>query len=347
MSTTAVLRSEWIKMRSLRSVAGSLIAVLGVTLAVTLLAFSTVSQSEAAHAGVDPVFGAFYALSFGQIAAISFGATALSAEYLNGALRISLAAVPRRSLLYAAKIAVVGAPALAVGLVSSFSTFFLGQAFMGKYAIDLGEPGALRAAFGGGIYLALMALLAAGLTVLLRSAVAVLSLLIPFVLIVSFVIGDASSGVAQFLPDKAGQLVLHQNPEAVLDRGVDSQWQRPGPLPRCWRAGGRSGAGTRRTLPRYGCGSPRLQCGSERLKVSQSSRRGADCQCRAVYWRHDHRTSSPPHRRDAHLGLPHGAHPVWLGSQRARIPHGVAARGRRSLGRRRGAETGAPGPVPS
>ncbi|MFJ1716410.1 ABC transporter permease [Streptomyces sp. NPDC088260] len=216
MSTTAVLRSEWIKMRSLRSVAGSLIAVLGVTLAVTLLAFSTVSQSEAAHAGVDPVFGAFYALSFGQIAAISFGATALSAEYLNGALRISLAAVPRRSLLYAAKIAVVGAPALAVGLVSSFSTFFLGQAFMGKYAIDLGEPGALRAAFGGGIYLALMALLAAGLTVVLRSAVAVLSLLIPFVLIVSFVIGDASSGVAQFLPDKAGQLVLHQNPEGSL-----------------------------------------------------------------------------------------------------------------------------------
>ncbi|MEE1747290.1 MULTISPECIES: ABC transporter permease subunit [unclassified Streptomyces] len=216
MSTTAVLRSEWIKMRSLRSVAGSLIAVLIVTLAVTLLAFSTVGQSEAAQAGADPVFNAFYALNFGQIAAISFGATALSAEYLNGALRISLAAVPRRSLLYAVKITVVGAPALAVGLVSSFSTFFLGQTFMGKYAIDLGEPGALRAAFGGGIYLMLMALLAAGLTVVLRSAVAVLSLLIPFVLIVSFVVGDASSGVAQFLPDRAGQMVLHQNPEGSL-----------------------------------------------------------------------------------------------------------------------------------
>ncbi|MES9506176.1 ABC transporter permease [Streptomyces sp. NPDC000609] len=216
MSTIAVLRSEWIKMRSLRSVAGSLTAVLIVTLAVTLLAFSTVGQSEAAQAGADPVFNAFYALNFGQIAAISFGATALSAEYLNGALRISLAAVPRRSLLYAVKITVVGAPALAVGLVSSFSTFFLGQIFMGKYAIDLGEPGALRAAFGGGIYLMLMALLAAGLTVVLRSAVAVLSLLIPFVLIVSFVVGDASSGVAQFLPDRAGQLVLHQNPEGSL-----------------------------------------------------------------------------------------------------------------------------------
>ncbi|MFE6668577.1 ABC transporter permease [Streptomyces sp. NPDC057697] len=216
MSTTAVLRSEWIKMRSLRSAAGSLIAVLVVTLAITLLVFPTVGVSEASHTGADPVFGAFYALNFGQIAAISFGATVLSCEYLNGALRISLAAVPRRNLLYAAKMAVVGAPALAVGLVSSFSTFLLGQLFLGKYAIDLGEPGALRAAFGGGVYLALMALLAAGLTVVLRSAVAALSLLIPFVLIVSFVVGDASSGVAQFLPDRAGQLVLQQNPEGSL-----------------------------------------------------------------------------------------------------------------------------------
>ncbi|MGW2088503.1 ABC transporter permease [Streptomyces sp. NPDC001880] len=216
MSTTAVLRSEWIKMRSVRSVAGSLAAVLIVTLAVTLLAFSTVGQAEADNADAEPVFDAFYALNFGQIAAISFGATALSSEFLNGALRVSLAAVPRRNLFYAAKIALVGAPALVVGLVTSFSAFLVGQMFMGKYAIGLGEPGALRAAIGGGIYLALMALFAAGLTVLLRSAVAVLSLLIPFVLIVSFVVGDVAGGVAQYLPDRAGQLVLHQNPGGSL-----------------------------------------------------------------------------------------------------------------------------------
>ncbi|MCX5113263.1 ABC transporter permease [Streptomyces sp. NBC_00378] len=216
MSTIAVLRSEWIKIRSVRSVTGSLISVLAVTLAVTLLAFSTVGQAEADNVDAEPVFDAFYALNFGQIAAISFGATAISSEYLNGALRISLAAVPRRNLFYAAKIALVGAPALVVGLVTSFGAFLVGQLFMGEYAIDLGEPGALRAAFGGGIYLALMALFAAGLAVVLRSAVAVLSLLIPFVLIVSFVVGDVAGGVAQYLPDRAGQLVLHQNPEGSL-----------------------------------------------------------------------------------------------------------------------------------
>jgi ABC-type transport system involved in multi-copper enzyme maturation permease subunit len=215
MSTTDVLRSEWIKIRSVRSVAGSLTAVFLVTLAVTLLAFATVGQAEAENSD-DLVFGAFYALNFGQIAAISFGATALSSEYLNGALRISLAAVPRRDLFYAAKMTLIGVLALVVGLATSFTAFLVGQLFMGKYAIGLGEPGALRAAFGGGMYLALMALFAAGLTVLLRSAVAVLSLLIPFVLIVSFVVGDVASGVALYLPDRAGQLVLHQSPEGSL-----------------------------------------------------------------------------------------------------------------------------------
>lgn len=216
MSTLAVLRSEWIKIRSVRSVVSSLTAVFLATLAVTVLAFATVGQAEADNPDADPVFGAFYALNFGQIAAISFGATALSSEYLNGALRVSLAAVPRRDLFYAAKMTLVGVLALVIGLVTSFTAFLVGQLFMGKYAIGLGEPGALRAALGGGIYLALMALLAAGLTALLRSAVAVLSLLIPFILIVSFVVGDIAGGVAQYLPDRAGQLVLQQNPEGSL-----------------------------------------------------------------------------------------------------------------------------------
>ncbi|MFF2410536.1 ABC transporter permease [Streptomyces sp. NPDC058092] len=216
VSTTAVLRSEWIKIRSVRSVIGSLIAVLLVTLAITVLVFASVGQSEADNADTELLFGAFYALNFGQIAAISFGATAIASEYLNGALRISLAAVPRRSVFYAAKMALVGVPALVVGLVTSFSAFLVGQMFMGKYAIGLGESGALRAAFGGGVYLALMALFAAGLTILLRSAVAVLSLLIPFILIVSFVVGDVAGGAAQYLPDRAGQLVLHQNPTGSL-----------------------------------------------------------------------------------------------------------------------------------
>ncbi|MEU6680003.1 ABC transporter permease [Streptomyces sp. NPDC046925] len=216
MSTTAVLRSEWIKIKSVRASLGSLVAVFVATLAVTVLAFATIGTVEADNADYEPLFGAFYALNFGQIAAISFGTTAMSSEYLNGALRISLSAVPRRGLFYGAKIAVVGALALGTGILTSFVAFLSGQAFMEDYAIGLGHDGAVRACVGGGIYLALMALLAAGLTVVLRSGVAVLSILIPFTLIVSFVVGDVASGVAGFLPDRAGQQILHENPTGTL-----------------------------------------------------------------------------------------------------------------------------------
>ncbi|MER5553936.1 ABC transporter permease [Streptomyces sp. NPDC002793] len=215
-STTAVLHSEWIKIRSVRSVAGSLVGVFAATLLITVLVFSTIGQAEAGTQENDLLFFAFYALNFGQIAAISFGATALSSEFHDGALRISLTVVPRRSLFYLAKMAVIGGLALAVGLVTSFTTFLVGQLFMGEYAIRLGEPAALRAAFGGGVYLALMALFAAGLTAVLRSAVAVLSLLIPFILIVPFVVGDIAGGAAQYLPDRAGQLVIRGHNEGSL-----------------------------------------------------------------------------------------------------------------------------------
>ncbi|GAA1008913.1 ABC transporter permease [Streptomyces thermogriseus] len=213
MSVTAVLRSEWIKIRSVRASFGSLLAILVVTLLFTLPLYATEGQAEAGSDG-DVVFGAFQAIYFAQIAAIAFGAVAVSSEYANGALRVSLSAVPNRSLFYGARTTVVAAAALLVGLVTAFTTFLVGQALLGEDAIGLGEPGALRACVGAGIHLALLALFAAGLTFLLRSAVLVLGLLVPFILIVSFVIGDAAGKAVEFLPDRAGQQVLYQQTPA-------------------------------------------------------------------------------------------------------------------------------------
>ncbi|MZD09443.1 ABC transporter permease, partial [Streptomyces sp. SID5785] len=139
VSTTAVLHSEWIKIRSLRGSLGSLIAVFAATLAVTVLVFPTVGRAEAEHSD-DLLFGAFYALNFGQIAALAFGATAVSCEYLNGALRVSLAAVPVRGRFYASKIAVIGGCALVSGTAATFAAFLTGQAFLGSSALGLGDP---------------------------------------------------------------------------------------------------------------------------------------------------------------------------------------------------------------
>lgn len=206
MPFAPVLHSEWLKIRTLRSLVAGLGALVLVTAAFSALA----GLDNSADADFDPLFSAFFGVSFGQIAAITFGAQAVSSEFQGGALRVSLSAVPQRGRWFAAKATAIGVPVLAVGLLTGCVSLAVGKAVLGDRASGLSWGEGLRGVVGCGIYLALMALLAAGLATLLRSGVATLSILIPFLLIVSFVVGDVSGSAADFLPDKAGQVALHE-----------------------------------------------------------------------------------------------------------------------------------------
>ncbi|MFJ9075317.1 ABC transporter permease [Streptomyces sp. NPDC102278] len=203
-----VLHSEWIKIRSSRAAIGSLTAVFLATAGITALTAAAIGTAEEGAMGDDRLLGAFYGVNFGQIAAIAFGATAFAREFRNGALRVSLTAVPNRTRLFLSKVAVIAGLAFLMGQITGVVTFVAGQAFMGSYALGLGDPGMPRAVFGSGVYLMLIALLAAGLTALTRSATLVMSLLIPFLLILPFVVGQVAGRAGQFMPDRAGQMVL-------------------------------------------------------------------------------------------------------------------------------------------
>ncbi|MGA5323850.1 ABC transporter permease [Streptomyces seoulensis] len=204
MPFVPVLHAEWIKIRTLRSLLGALAAVFAVT-----VAFSAVTAAQAD--GSDPLFSVFFGVSLGQVAAVVFGALAVSGEYRDGALRLTLAAVPDRTRWFAAKAVAVALPVLAVALPTGLVTLAVGR---GQAGLTWAEG--LRGVAGCALYLTLMALLAAGLAAVLRSGVGTLGLLIPFLLTVSFVVGDLDSGAADFLPDRAGQLALHSAPEGPL-----------------------------------------------------------------------------------------------------------------------------------
>lgn len=212
MAFAPVLHAEWLKIRTLRSLPGALLALFAATTAFSALA----GVSETSDPEFDPLFTALSGVLPGQIAAISFGAMAVSSEYHGGALRLSLAAVPHRGRWFAAKATAIAVPALLVGLVTAFAALVAAKAGLGSAASGLTVAEQVRGVLGCGIYVMLMALLAAGLTALLRSGVATLSILIPFILVVSFVIGDAAGTVADFLPDKAGQIVIHQTYDGTL-----------------------------------------------------------------------------------------------------------------------------------
>lgn len=211
MAFVPVLHSEWIKIRTLRSMLWALGAMVLAT-----AAFSALAALDAEGADSDPLFSAFFGVSFGQVAAVAFGATAVSVEFQSGALRVSLSAVPRRGRWFAAKAVAVAVPALVVGLGTGFLSLAVGRAVLGDKANGLTWTEEARGVVGCGVYLALMALFAAGIAAVLRSGVATLGILIPFLILVSFVVGDASGTVADFLPDKAGQAVLHETSDGTL-----------------------------------------------------------------------------------------------------------------------------------
>ncbi|WP_217551788.1 ABC transporter permease [Streptomyces sp. GbtcB6] len=202
-----VLHAEWIKIRTLRPLVGTLCAVLLATVAYSAL-------SAAGSGDADPLFSAFAGVSLGQIAAVAFGATAVSSEFRGAALRLALSAVPDRRRWFAAKATAIALPVLAVGLVTGLVTLVLGRFLLGTVAPTW--PEGLRAAVGCGVYLTLMALLAAGLTAVLRSGTATLGILIPLLLTVSFVIGDVFGSVADVLPDRAGQVVFQETWDGPL-----------------------------------------------------------------------------------------------------------------------------------
>ncbi|MEV6314700.1 ABC transporter permease [Streptomyces sp. NPDC051776] len=215
MAATNVLRSEWTKIRSVTSTLWTLSLAFAVSLALgALISIVTRNSFDDMPArdqfSFDATFTSFAGMGLGQLAMIVFGVLVVSSEYSTGMIRTSLAAVPQRATLLFSKVAVATALAFLIGFVTSFGAFFLGQALLGDHSVSIDEPGVLRAVFGAGIYMGLIAMFSMGIAAMLRSPLLSLGILMPFFFIISNVLGnvDATRKVGQYLPDQAGSRVM-------------------------------------------------------------------------------------------------------------------------------------------
>jgi hypothetical protein len=86
-------------------------------------------------------------------------------------IRTSLTVMPRRGVLYGAKAAVLTAVALVVAFVTSFASFFFGQALLTNTHVSatLSQPNVLRAVVGSALYVVLCGLFAFSLGAIIRS----------------------------------------------------------------------------------------------------------------------------------------------------------------------------------
>ncbi|MFE7186176.1 ABC transporter permease subunit [Streptomyces erythrochromogenes] len=222
MAFTAVLTSEWTKIRTVASTSWTLALALIVTagfgaLISTAVAASFDDMSQLEQATFDPTLVSFAGMQFGQLALIVFGVLVVSTEYSTGMIRTSLAAVPARGGLLFGKLTVATVLALLVGLLTSFVSFFLSQAILGDHGTGLDGDNVLRAVVGAGVYMALLALFSMGVATMLRSSVASISILIPFFLIVTNLLNafEATRDYAQYLPTAAGSKIMQVVPNAM------------------------------------------------------------------------------------------------------------------------------------
>ncbi len=172
----ATLRSELTKIRSVRSTYWTLLAQVVASVAWAIVdCTGTVAQWSHQSAGTHADFNAAKSSLMGQVALgeviiVVLGALVMTSEYSTGMIRTSLAVMPRRRVLYAAKTLVFAAASFAVSLVASFAAFFTGQAILAGKHIDttLAKPDVLRAVLLSAAVVTVFGLLAYGAGALIR-----------------------------------------------------------------------------------------------------------------------------------------------------------------------------------
>ena len=226
-----VIKSEWTKLRSVRSTLWSLLAAFLIVVGLGIL----ICAARASHidreslrdrltfdATGTSLAGAFLA----QLAIGTLGVLLMTGEYSTGMVRATFGAVPRRLPVLWAKALVFAVVAFVTMQIAAFIAFFGGQAaFSSKHLdVSISDPGVLRAVIGAGLYLMLVGSFGLALGALIRSTAGgiatLFGLLLVLPIIVNFLPSDWSDKINKYLPGSAGQALM----SVVRDHNSLSPW---------------------------------------------------------------------------------------------------------------------------
>jgi ABC-2 type transport system permease protein len=225
------LRSEFTKIRSVRSTYWTLLAMF-----LVVVGFGALASFGAAHGPrgpqFDPTRQSLAGLYIGQLIIGVLGVLVISSEYSTGMIRTTLTTNPHRNMMIAAKGVVFTLVALVTSLITAFTAFFLGQAIMSSSAYhmgtSLGSPNVLRAVIGGALFLTACGVLAFGLGLLLRHTAAgiaaVVGLLFVVTILVNFLPQSWQNHVDKWIPALAGGQVWMTTQQPPGNTPMFSAW---------------------------------------------------------------------------------------------------------------------------
>ena len=224
----AVLRSEWTKLRSVRSTIWSLLVTMGIIIGLgALFCAARVARADRLDPGelrnFDPTGFSLNGIFLAQLAIGVLGVLIITSEYATGQIGSTLAATPQRIVVLLAKLLVFIAVAFVVGLLACFVAFFAGQSILSQkfHEASLGDPGALRAVIGGAAYLAVLGALGIGLGTMVRRTAGAIASLVGLLLILpiltNFLPSPWNDDIGKYLPLRAGNAVFHTGPIDATD----------------------------------------------------------------------------------------------------------------------------------
>ena len=225
-----VLRSEWIKLRSLRSTAWCFAVIVVLLIGFALLFGAFASGFEGAPATDEQqqslaVSVATIGVPFAQLVAAVLGALVITGEYGTGMVRSTFAAVPRRTPALVAKVLLIGVTTFVVSALALAVALLVSTPLLSSSGVDtdLADGRIWLSMLGGAATIGFIAMIAFGLGAIIRNgAGAIASAIgIVFVLPIIFSIGQALIAkpwiysLYEFIPPQAAT--------RVYDYPVDGQ----------------------------------------------------------------------------------------------------------------------------
>ena len=213
---TDALRAEWTKLRTLATTAWLLVGTVALTVAVSGAVTGSI-HTNGSGSGQDPTKLSLTGTYLGQAVIAVLAVLAISDEYATGMIRTTLTAMPRRTIVLAAKATNVAGLAVVAGVLAVAGSLTAGHFLLpagglkparGYPLVSIAHASTLRAGLGSVAYLALIALLSLGVATAIRdSAVSigvVLGLLYLPPLLAHAVSGPLRRHIEQIAPLTAG-----------------------------------------------------------------------------------------------------------------------------------------------
>ncbi len=207
------LRAELTKALTLRSIQATLAAA---TLAPPILALAAglaFNPSSAAGSSFPAESHGFETAGFGQPLVILLAALITGTEYLDGQLRSTLAADPNRGRVLTAKLIVIAGAATLIGLIATTAAVILKHAAISAHGLPGTEftAGMVWNLLGVAVNYALISVIAAAITILARTLIVTLVILVPLVLGLTISLVGIIP-ILKYLPDLAGLQLLTTYP---------------------------------------------------------------------------------------------------------------------------------------